>query len=61
MKTNMGTADRVVRLIVGLVMIGLGVYYQSYWGAIGIIPIATALIKFCPAYLPFGLSTKGKE
>ena len=54
---NVGSADRVIRLILGLVIIGIGYYYQSWWGAIGIVPIFTALIGWCPAYLPFGINT----
>jgi hypothetical protein len=33
------------------------VVYQSWWGAAGAIPLLTALAGFCPAYLPFGIST----
>ena len=54
---NVGSADRVIRLILGLVIIGIGYYYQSWWGAIGIVPIFTALIGWCPAYLPFRINT----
>lgn len=54
---NVGSADRVIRLVLGLVIIGVGFYYQSWWGAIGIVPLFTALIGWCPAYLPFGIST----
>lgn len=57
MRCNVGGADRVIRIIVGLVIIGLGIVYQNWWGAIGIIPLGTALIGWCPAYLPFGIST----
>ncbi|MEJ2316319.1 MAG: DUF2892 domain-containing protein [Gammaproteobacteria bacterium] len=54
---NVGSADRAIRLILGLVIIAIGYYYQSWWGAIGIVPIFTALIGWCPAYLPFGINT----
>jgi hypothetical protein len=54
---NVGSADRVIRIILGLVIIGVGYYYQSWWGAIGIVPLFTALIGWCPAYLPFGINT----
>ena len=57
MTVNIGSADRVIRVILGIVIIGVGVFYQSFWGAIGIIPLFTATIKWCPAYAPFGLST----
>ena len=54
---NVGSVDRVIRLVLGLVIIGVGYYYQSWWGAIGIVPIFTALVGWCPAYLPFGINT----
>ena len=58
MKTNMGNIDRILRGIVGVVVIGLGFYFNSWWGALGLIFLATALISWCPMYVPFGLSTK---
>lgn len=58
MKTNMGGVDRVIRGVVGLVVIGGGFYFKSWWGAIGLIPLATAFIGWCPAYIPFGFSTR---
>lgn len=57
MKKNVGKADRVVRIVLGLIIIVLGFSFESWWGVIGIVPIFTALIGWCPAYLPFGLST----
>lgn len=57
MEKNVGTVDRVIRVVLGLAIIGAGVYYQSWWGVIGIVPLATAAIGWCPAYLPFGMST----
>ncbi|MHB8905899.1 MAG: YgaP family membrane protein [Melioribacteraceae bacterium] len=57
MKKNVGNVDRVLRLILGLVIIALGFINQSWWGLIGIIPLFTAAVGWCPAYLPFGIST----
>ena len=57
MKCNMGKADRIIRGIVGIGVIGAGVYFQNWWGAIGIVPLGTALIGWCPAYYPFGMSS----
>lgn len=57
MKVNIGTADRVIRVVVGLAIICVGAYYQSWWGLIGLLPILTASIRFCPAYVPFGITT----
>lgn len=57
MKTNVGSVDRIIRIILGIVIIAVGVNFQSWWGAIGIVPILTALIGWCPAYVPFGISS----
>ena len=57
MKVNMGSADRTIRIFLGVVIIALGIIYQSWWGLVGIIPLATGLIRWCPAYVPFGIST----
>lgn len=60
MKCNVGGLDRKVRIVVGVVIIALGVYTQNWLGAIGIVPLLTGAIGWCPAYLPFGLSTSCK-
>ncbi len=57
MKRRVGFADRILRVIVGLGVIAVGIYYQNWLDAIGIVPLATATIGWCPAYLPFGIST----
>lgn len=57
MKCNVGKVDKIFRVIIGVVIIALGFYYKSWWGAIGLIPLITAALGWCPLYLPFGLST----
>ena len=58
MKTNMGTIDRALRVIVGLVLIALAVTQTvGWWGWLGVIPLATSLFRFCPAYTLIGAST----
>jgi len=57
MKKNIGSIDRVIRALVGIGLIIWGVTAQNWWGAIGVIPLFTAAIGWCPAYLPFGIST----
>ena len=58
MEFNVGDTERMARILVGLVIIGLGLMYSSWWGIIGLIPVFTGVIGWCPAYLPFGISTK---
>lgn len=57
MKLNVGKTDRMIRIIAGLVIIVLGIIYQSWWGLIGIGTILTGIIRWCPAYLPFKFSS----
>ena len=57
MKTNVGNLDRTLRFLLGLALLGAGYYFKSWWGLIGIVPLLTATFRYCPAYLPFGLST----
>jgi len=57
MKANVGSTDRSIRIVLGLVIIGWGVMNANWLGAIGLVPLATAFMRWCPAYLPFGIST----
>ena len=61
MKKNVGSADRAIRIVAGLIIIIIGIYFKSWWGAIGIIPILTSVINWCPIYVPFGISTISKQ
>ena len=63
MKRNVGRADRIARIIIGLAILGAGYYFECWLGLIGIVPILTAAINWCPLYMPFGINTcrsKGK-
>ncbi|HKJ63257.1 MAG TPA: DUF2892 domain-containing protein [Hyphomicrobiales bacterium] len=58
MSANVGTLDRVLRIILGLVLLSLVfVGPKTYWGLIGVIPLATALFSFCPLYTVLGIRT----
>lgn len=61
MTKNIGSADRAVRVLIGAGIVFAGIYYQSWWGALGLVPLFTATIGWCPAYLPFGISTCGTK
>jgi hypothetical protein len=54
---NVGSIDRVIRIVAGVAIIGAGVYYQSWWGAIGAVPLLTGLMGWCPPYAIFGWNT----
>ncbi len=60
MKANVGSSDRIIRFILGAAIIALGFYFQSWWGVVGVVPIITGLLNFCPAYNLIGFSTKKK-
>ena len=57
MKPNVGGIDRIIRIVLGLTLLGAGYYFKSWFGLIGILPILTGTFRFCPAYLPFGFSS----
>ena len=57
MKHNVGSIDKAIRIVAGLALIGWGLYAQSWWGALGAVPLLTALIGWCPAAWPLGLCT----
>jgi hypothetical protein len=61
MKCNVGKTDKMFRIILGVIIILVGIYFQSWWGAVGVVPIVTAFMRWCPAYLPFGFSTCGDK
>ena len=57
-KSNVGNIDRILRILVGLVLVALVfVGPQTPWGWIGLIPLATGLLRTCPLYSLIGLST----
>ena len=61
MKINMGSIDRVIRLLVGVALLALLLLTDSpvrWWGLLGIPFVLTALIGWCPAYSLFNLSTR---
>jgi hypothetical protein len=60
MQSNVGGFDRILRIVAGLVLLTFAAVYQGeerWFGLIGIIPLATALFRFCPAYTLLGIST----
>ena len=58
MTSNVGGMDRGLRIVVGLALIAATLTGAiGSWGWIGVVPLATGVFRFCPAYLPFGAST----
>ena len=55
---NVGNTDSLIRIVVGLALIALALTGTiGWWGYVGIVPLATAFLKFCPAYSIIGLKT----
>jgi hypothetical protein len=61
MHPNVGSIDRWIRLILGVGILAAGIAFGSWWGLVGLVPLATAVWRWCPAYEPFGLSTLGRR
>ena len=57
MKCNVGKVDKSVRLILGVLIIGYGIVNSDWIGLVGLIPIATAAMGWCPAYHLVGVNT----
>jgi Protein of unknown function (DUF2892) len=61
MNTNVGSVDRIIRVVLGLALIAFAWFYPqtpySYLGWIGIVPILTAVFGTCPLYSVLGIST----
>ncbi|HFD32772.1 MAG TPA: DUF2892 domain-containing protein [Gammaproteobacteria bacterium] len=57
MNCNVGGIDRTLRIIAGLAIIAWGVMAGNMWGAVGLVPLVTGLMKWCPLYSIIGLKT----
>lgn len=61
MKPNIGRIDRTIRIVLGLLVAAAGIFFESWWGLLGLVILATALIRFCPLYTLLGTSTVEKS
>ncbi len=58
MHKNIGTIDRVARIVIGLALVAIALTQPgAWWGWIGVVPLATAVVGWCPAYRLLGLRT----
>ncbi|MCX6162510.1 MAG: DUF2892 domain-containing protein [Ignavibacteriae bacterium] len=58
MNVNEGTTDKVIRIVIGLVIIIIvGFVMQSWWGLLGIVPLITGIASRCPLYSILGINT----
>ncbi len=56
-RCNVGMVERVVRITVGLAILALGISFQSWWGLVGLLPLLTAVVGWCPLSALLGVST----
>jgi hypothetical protein len=61
MQCNVGNKDRTARIALAIAIGALGLFYQSWWGLLALIPLITGLISFCPIYKIFGFNTCNKK
>jgi len=62
MKANVGGIDRILRIVVGLGLVGAAIAgIATPWTWIGVVPLGTGLIGFCPVYPLIGFSSCGKK
>jgi hypothetical protein len=54
---NVGGLDRILRIVVGLALIACVWLVPTNWGWLGVIPLGTALLNFCPLYTLLGMNT----
>ena len=62
MKANVGNLDRMLRIAAGIILLALVFVLKTgdslwWWGLIGIVPLATGLLKWCPMYTILGIKT----
>lgn len=63
MTANIGNTDRVLRVLLGVALLSMVLVAESslrWWGLLGIVPLATAALGFCPLYAVLGISTRAR-
>ncbi|MGE5026849.1 MAG: DUF2892 domain-containing protein [Betaproteobacteria bacterium] len=62
MTANVGTIDRVIRIVVGLALLAWAAFFNGpVWAWIGVLPLATGVLRICPAYSVLGINTCGTQ
>lgn len=57
MKKNVGNWDSIIRVVAGAIIVSLGLFYNNYWGFIGLILVFSGVVSFCPVYKLFNIAT----
>jgi hypothetical protein len=61
MKKNMGTTDKTIRIVIGIFLIVLGIFGSKIWIILGLLPLITGLLNYCPLYTLLGISTNKEK
>lgn len=61
MSVNVGSIDRIIRIVAGLALIAWALTGGPVWAWIGVLPLATGLLRICPAYSLLGVNTCGPK
>ncbi len=57
MKCNVGRTEQIIRISVGAIILLLGLYFKNWWGIIGLAPIVTGAIRYCPVNAALNINT----
>jgi len=57
MLKNVGKTDTIIRIILAVIIGAIGVYFGTWWGLLGLIPLLTGIFGVCPLYMIFGVRT----
>lgn len=58
---NIGKTDQIIRIVLGIAILIIGYLNHSWWGLVGLIPLGTALLGYCPLYPLVGMNTCSKK
>lgn len=59
MQCNVGKTDRSIRIALGITILAIGMIVGSWWGLVGLVPLVTGVLRWCPLYASLSLSTCG--
>jgi hypothetical protein len=57
LKKNVGYLDSIIRVLIGTLIVAAGLYFDSWWGFLGLIPVFSGGVSFCPVYKWLGIET----
>ena len=61
MSANVGSIERIIRILAGLALIAWALMDGPVWAWIGVVPLVTGLLGICPAYSLLGMNTRGTK